>query len=124
MEKPHFDYVAQFVDLKTTGCKAIRAGRHTIVLCFHENRVFAVDNRCPHMEFPLDQGTVRNGTLTCHWHHARFDLESGDTFNQSADEVRTFPVEFRNGEIWVDISIKGDPRHHQRERLQVGYEGD
>src|SRR2546422_10850419 len=40
-------------------------------------RVFALDNRCPHMGFPLDRGSVEDGTLTCHWHHARFDLASG-----------------------------------------------
>ena len=39
-------------------------------------RVFAVDNRCPHMGFPLDRGTVKDCILTCHWHHARFDLAS------------------------------------------------
>jgi hypothetical protein len=31
-------------------------------------RVFALDNRCPHMGFPLDRGTVEDGILTCHWH--------------------------------------------------------
>jgi nitrite reductase/ring-hydroxylating ferredoxin subunit len=43
-------------------------------------RVFALDNRCPHMGFPLDRGTVEDGILTCHWHHARFDLASGTGF--------------------------------------------
>lgn len=44
-------------------------------------KVLAVDNRCPHMGFPLDRGTVRDGILTCHWHHARFDLATGGTFD-------------------------------------------
>ena len=35
------------------------------------------------MGFPLDRGSVEDGTLTCHWHHARFDLESGCTFDQT-----------------------------------------
>jgi nitrite reductase/ring-hydroxylating ferredoxin subunit len=29
------------------------------------------------MGFPLDRGSVEDGTLTCHWHHVRFDLASG-----------------------------------------------
>ena len=52
--------------------------------------VRAVDNRCPHMGFPLHRGTLRDGILTCHWHHARFDLESGGTFDQFADERGIF----------------------------------
>ena len=38
-----------------------------------------LDNRCPHMGFALDRGSVDDGILTCHWHHARFDLASGCT---------------------------------------------
>ena len=30
-----------------------------------KDRVFALDNRCPHMGFPLDRGSVEDGTLTC-----------------------------------------------------------
>ena len=85
-------------------------------------QVFAVDNRCPHMGFPLDRGSVKDGILTCHWHHARFDLESGGTFDQWADDVRAFPVEIRDGDIWVDLASRHDPKIRQRDRLQVGLE--
>ena len=47
--------------------------------------MFALDNRCPHMGFPLDRGSVEEGILTCHWHHARFELASGCTFDLWAD---------------------------------------
>jgi nitrite reductase/ring-hydroxylating ferredoxin subunit len=53
----------------------------------------AFDNRCPHMGFPLDRGSVEDGILTCHWHHARFDLASGCTFDLWADDVPICPVE-------------------------------
>ena len=43
--------------------------------------VIALDNRCPHMGFPLQRGSIEDGILTCHWHHARFDLRSGSTFD-------------------------------------------
>jgi hypothetical protein len=76
------------------------------------------------MGFPLDKGSVKDGILTCHWHHARFDLASGGTFDQFADDVRDFPVEVRDGEIWVDLTLRHDPREHQRDRLQVGLERD
>ena len=53
-------------------------GRHRpILVVYDRGRVFALDNRCPHMGFPLERGSVEDGILTCHWHHARFDLESG-----------------------------------------------
>jgi hypothetical protein len=74
------------------------------------------------MGFPLHRGSVRDGILTCHWHHARFDLESGGTFDQFADEARVFPVEIRDGEVWVDLAPREDQLAHQRQRLQDGLE--
>ena len=51
------------------------------------------------MGFPLDRGTCRDGILTCHWHAARFDLRTGGTFDQFADDVQVFPVQVRGEEI-------------------------
>ena len=57
------------------------------------------------MSFPLNKGTVKDSILTCHWHHARFDLDNGGTFDRCAGDVRSFPVEIRNeNEVWIDVS--------------------
>ena len=91
--------------LHESGCLSIQIQNHTIALFYHNSRIYAVDNRCPHMGFPLSQGTVKDSILTCHWHHARFDLNNGGTFDQWAGDARSFPVEIRNqNEVWVDIS--------------------
>jgi hypothetical protein len=74
------------------------------------------------MGFPLHRGSVHDGILTCHWHHARFDLASGGTFDQFADDVPSFPVEIRDDEVWVDLTPRVDPREHQRKRLEDGLE--
>ncbi|MDQ3942619.1 MAG: Rieske (2Fe-2S) protein [Actinomycetota bacterium] len=100
----------------------VQVAGHSLALFFHDGSVHAVVNRCPHMGFPLHRGSVRDGILTCHWHHARFDLESGGTFDQFADEARVFPVEIRDGEVWVDLAPREDQLAHQRQRLQDGLE--
>jgi hypothetical protein len=57
------------------------------------------------MGFPLNKGTVKGSILTCHWDHARFDLDNGGTFDQWAGDVQSFPVEIRNeNEVWIDVS--------------------
>ncbi len=109
-------------ELQARGCLVVQLNGHTVALFRHEGKVYAIDNRCPHMGFPLDRGTVRNGILTCHWHHARFDLASGGTFDQFADDVRAFPVELRDGEVWVDVAPYGDPLARPRQRLRDGLE--
>ena len=102
----------------------VASGPHGPLLVVHDNdRVFALDNRCPHLGFPLHRGSVENGILTCHWHHARFDLATGGTFDPWADDVPTAPVEIRDGEVWIG-SRPGysDGAAHWHNRLREGLE--
>jgi nitrite reductase/ring-hydroxylating ferredoxin subunit len=80
----------------------VSGGRHGIAVFISDGQPFAVDNRCPHMGFPLHRGSVRDGILTCHWHHARFDLASGGTFDPWADDVRVYPTIVDGGVVFVD----------------------
>ncbi len=73
--------VARVPEVRAAGVYVVQAGRYTIALFAEGDRIYAVDNRCPHMGFPLHRGTLRDGLLTCHWHHARFDLQTGGTFD-------------------------------------------
>src|SRR5438067_5736127 len=68
-------------ELKAKGRVVLHGDHRPILVIYDRGRVFALDNRCPHMGFPLERGSVEDGILTCHWHHARFDLESGCTFD-------------------------------------------
>jgi nitrite reductase/ring-hydroxylating ferredoxin subunit len=113
---------ASLEELRDAGPLVVALNGHTVALFAVDGEVHAVDNRCPHMGFPLHRGSVRDGILTCHWHHARFDLCTGGTFDQWADELRRFPVELRDGEVWVDVSPRADALEHQRRRLRDGLE--
>ena len=123
MDMPTSDFVraGSLAELKAKGTLVVH-GRHSPILVIYDGgHVFALDNRCPHMGFPLDRGSVEDGILTCHWHHARFDLASGCTFDLWADDVPTCPVEVRDGEIWIKPSFGlADPSRHWRRRLDDG----
>ncbi|MEC7118714.1 MAG: Rieske (2Fe-2S) protein [Pseudomonadota bacterium] len=41
------------------------------------NQLKAYAAKCPHLGLPLSKGTVSNGTLTCKFHGASFDLATG-----------------------------------------------
>lgn len=111
-------------DVEAAGRLVVNVEGEGIALFVSDGDVYAVDNRCPHMGFPLHRGTVKDGILTCHWHHARFDLASGGTFDLFADDVRAYPVIVRGDDVWVDIVLRGDPVLHQQERLREGLENN
>ncbi|MEF8901273.1 MAG: Rieske (2Fe-2S) protein [Halovenus sp.] len=124
-ESPDTDDLERAVDLETLreeGRALTTVDGQSIVLFHHDGEVYAVDNRCPHMGFPLAKGTVDDGILTCHWHHARFELSCGDTFDIWADDVQTFPTSVRDGDVYVDPNPKPDvgPEVHWRNRLVDG----
>src|SRR5438270_12969967 len=75
-----FVYAGDLDELKVKGRLVVRGRHRPILLIYKRSQVLALDNRCPHMGFPLERGSIDDGVLTCHWHHARFALESGCTF--------------------------------------------
>ena len=113
-------------DLEEDGRTVVQHDGRAIALFYHEGEVHAVDNRCPHMGFPLVRGTVDEGVLTCHWHHARFELEDGDTFDPWADDVQTFPVEVGDGTVRLDPDPEPSvpPATRWRNRLADGLQED
>jgi nitrite reductase/ring-hydroxylating ferredoxin subunit len=119
-----FVRAASLAELRAAGRLVVHVDRHAVCLFADGDEVYAVDNRCPHMGFPLHRGTICDGILTCHWHHARFDLRTGGTFDQFADELRCFPISVSGDDVLVDLNPPHDPVTHQRKRLQDGLERD
>ncbi len=117
-----YQRAARVAEVEDAGYKVVGLQGRGVLLVAHEGRIFALDNRCPHMGFPLHRGTVESGILTCDWHHARFDLCSGGTFDLWADDAKTYPTELRGDEIWVDVSSRVDMRPYYRRRLVDGLE--
>jgi nitrite reductase/ring-hydroxylating ferredoxin subunit len=109
-------------ELQERGMVLTKVGSHGVCVVWHEGQVYAVDDRCPHLGFPLHRGSVEQGLLTCHWHHARFDLCSGGTLDPFADDVRTYPVEVRGDRVVVLPPEGGDRTSSLLARLDEGIE--
>jgi nitrite reductase/ring-hydroxylating ferredoxin subunit len=116
-------YAGSLKTLEDEGAKVIKGGSHAIAVFVYEKQVYAVDNRCPHMGFPLHTGSLCDGILTCHWHHARFDIKSGGTLDPWADDVPTYPVEIKEDEVWVQpVPFNKVTIEKLRQRLRDGLE--
>jgi nitrite reductase/ring-hydroxylating ferredoxin subunit len=114
--------VGDLQELQKTGCLVGKIGSQPVCVVWHEGRAYAVDDRCPHLGFPLHRGSVAEGLLTCHWHHARFDLASGSTLDPFADDVRAYPVDVADGRVVVIAEPHADQIAHLQHRLGEGLE--
>jgi nitrite reductase/ring-hydroxylating ferredoxin subunit len=122
LEGPGRVAIGDLAALQERGCLTGKAGDRPICVFWSDGEAFAIDDRCPHMGFPLHRGTVESGLVTCHWHNARFDLTSGGTLDPWADDVSAYPVEINGSEVVVVIDAPADPVEHLRTRLQEGLE--
>lgn len=94
--------VADVADL-TGKPKVVRVGGKQLALFRVEDRIYAIDNRCPHMGYPLSQGSIRDETLTCDWHNWKFNLADGRCILRGAEDVRSYPVSIIEGRVCVDL---------------------
>jgi nitrite reductase/ring-hydroxylating ferredoxin subunit len=122
VKAPQRSRVGTIEELQAKGCLAGKVGSQPVCVFWADGEAYAVDDRCPHMGFPLHRGTVENGLLTCHWHHARFDLASGGTLDPFADDVRAHGVEVDGADVFVVLRAEDDPAGHHLRRLAEGLE--
>ena len=109
--------VAELSEVPEGKPKAVQMGEGRSIALFNvDGQIYATDNQCPHMGYPLTRGTVRNGILTCDWHRRSFDLEGGGCFHVECDDLRTFPVDIRGSDIWIepgDLTYRRAEEHKQ-----------
>jgi apoptosis-inducing factor 3 len=89
-------------DLADGGKLLGRVGDDQVLLVRRGAEVFAVAAHCTHYSGPLLEGLVVGDTVRCPWHHACFNLRSGEALRAPAlSPLETWQVEQRDGAIFV-----------------------
>ncbi|MBD9528807.1 MULTISPECIES: nitrite reductase small subunit NirD [Paracoccus] len=93
-------------DVPQQGARVVKTVQGCIaVFRTADDRVFALEDRCPHKGGPLSEGIVHGTSVTCPLHNWVFDMNSGEA--QGADEgaVRTYPIRVENGRILISAEL-------------------
>ncbi len=106
----NFVKVANLDELDEGKPRAVRVEGQSVALFKHNGNIYATDNQCPHMGYPLTRGRVRGGVLTCDWHGWSYDMGGGGCFTGGCDDLSTFPIEVREDEIHINIAGGGKKR--------------
>jgi NADPH-dependent 2,4-dienoyl-CoA reductase/sulfur reductase-like enzyme/nitrite reductase/ring-hydroxylating ferredoxin subunit len=77
-------------------------GDEEVLLVRSDGDIFAVGAHCSHYHGPLADGLVTGGSVRCPWHHACFDLRTGEAERAPAlSPIDCWVVEERDGRIFV-----------------------
>ncbi|WP_437782599.1 Rieske 2Fe-2S domain-containing protein [Sorangium sp. So ce1097] len=66
--------------------------------------VHALDDRCPHQGYPLSQGALRGGVLTCAWHNWKFDVATG-ACSFGGEAVRRYATRLDGGRVLLNRAV-------------------
>lgn len=96
--------VASIADLPEQRGVAVQVGPLRIALFRLGERVFAVDDSCPHRHFPLHDGVVDGVTVRCRTHGSCFDLATGDLARGPARRgVRVYSTRVIDGRVELEL---------------------
>jgi nitrite reductase/ring-hydroxylating ferredoxin subunit len=101
---PEWVRVASVGDCPPGSLLGVEAGRERVVLANVDGDFYALLDRCSHQDYPLSDGELHGDRLECLYHGATFDVCSGRAMGLPAIRpVRTFPVEVRDGAVFIEV---------------------
>lgn len=102
--------IGMLEDIPKRGARVVKTARGDIAIFrTMDDRIFALDDKCPHKGGPLSQGIVQGDSVTCPLHNWVISLKTGEA--QGADQgcTRTIAVKLQEDRIllsWPGLAVK------------------
>lgn len=96
--------VAAEADVLDDAMLPCQVGDLHLILVRRGPAVFAYEDLCPHLNYPMSTGGIDGGEMLCFWHGAAFEIETGRvTCGPTDQDLRAFPVRLSAGRVEVAV---------------------
>lgn len=101
--------IAHFEDFPKLGARVVRTknkdGMDIEIGIFRteDDRVFAINNNCPHKGGPLSQGIVYGDKVACPLHSWKISLIDGKAEEPDVGETACYQVKVEDGMVYLSI---------------------
>lgn len=100
----HWHDIGCIDDIPRRGARCVATPQGRIgVFRTADDRVFAIEDHCPHRGGPLTQGIVHGASVTCPLHNWVISLETGKALGADEGAVRTIPVMVEGERISIGL---------------------
>ncbi len=98
--------VGDVEDIPRLGARVVQvAGKKIAIFRTTEDKIFALNDQCPHKKGPLSQGIVHGNRVTCPLHNLVLDLSLGEAIAPDEGCVVTYPVKVDDGKILLSRHV-------------------
>jgi apoptosis-inducing factor 3 len=102
LEGPDFEKGCHIDELPDGGMLLGHAFGEAVLVARRGEELFAISATCTHYGGPLAKGLMVDCTVHCPWHHARFDLRTGEAIAAPAlNNVSCYSIEKRSDRFFV-----------------------
>ncbi|MGO4683685.1 nitrite reductase small subunit NirD [Hyphomicrobium sp. 2TAF46] len=99
--------IGSITDIPRRGARCVETPLGKIaVFRTAEDRVFAIEDHCPHKGGPLSQGIVHGAAVACPLHNWVISLETGKALGADEGSVRTIPVKLEGERLFIAVAAE------------------
>ncbi|PYL60077.1 MAG: pyridine nucleotide-disulfide oxidoreductase [Verrucomicrobia bacterium] len=110
LEGPDFEKGCQLESVPDEGMLLGHAFGEAILAARRGSELFAIGATCTHYGGPLAKGLMVDCTVRCPWHHARFDLRTGEAIAAPAlSDVACYKIEKRGERFFITGKVDKKP---------------
>ena len=105
--------VAPFDEIPKLGARVVRTKKKDEsglesdleigVFRLEDDRIFAINNRCPHKSGPLSQGIVFGDKVACPLHSWKISLIDGKADEPDVGETACFNTKIEDGFVYLEL---------------------
>lgn len=101
--------IGNISDIPRRGARCVNTPQGRIgVFRTAEDRIFAIEDHCPHRGGPLSQGIVHGTAVTCPLHNWVISLETGKALGADEGSVKTIPVKIEGDRLFIALDQLGE----------------